>query len=138
MLGHPFFLSLFNLPIWVIAPLVILFLITIVFIVLILDSIRLNNFNTRSYQFLDEYPMQKIIRSVFNDHRMYEMFLEDFQKMKEKINKDTFCVKIPFLPCIVFTIDVQNITHILKTNFENYGLLTPYNILYILLLQYYR
>jgi cytochrome P450 len=83
-------------------------------------------FFPRKNQFPESYPFENTIRLSSNTHRILDFVLECVTKFQKLSNKKTFVWNIAFgLPHFVMTADVENITYILKTNFENFGKAGP-------------
>ena len=84
---------------------------------------------TRSYlwprdrSIREKYPFEITVMAVQNQHRllesMYDFFFVD---SKERLGEcKTGIMMVAFQPPMVFTNSVENITYILKDNFENFG-----------------
>lgn len=73
----------------------------------------------RSYP--EQYPLQRTIRLMRNMHRMLDYIWEIFDEVGRKTGDKTIVYKPFGMPPFVFTNDVDNVTYILKTNFENFG-----------------
>lgn len=76
----------------------------------------------RKNQYIEKFPFANTIEMVQNQHKILEYIKEvhDNLVVCDKGRK-TFVVKSLGMPPMVFTNSVENVTHILKTNFENYG-----------------
>jgi hypothetical protein len=76
----------------------------------------------RKNQYLEKFPFANTIEMVQNQHKILEYIKEVHDDLVERDNgRRTFVVKSLGMPPMVFTNCVKNVTHILKTNFENYG-----------------
>jgi cytochrome P450 len=71
----------------------------------------------------EEYPFHSTVLGIQNNHRvleaMYDLFFTDREKLMG--NKNTLLVHIFGFPTMVMTNSVENVTYVLKTNYENYG-----------------
>jgi hypothetical protein len=74
----------------------------------------------RDVQIPETYPFMHTIRSIVNMHRFMEFLLELSDYAWQTWGKKTFIIKLLGHPIMVMTRDIENITYILKTNFENY------------------
>lgn len=69
----------------------------------------------------ESYPFHNTILLAKSQNVLLELCLKYFMETNEKTKKKTFLLEVIGLPTFVMTIDVANVTHVLKTNFENYG-----------------
>ena len=69
----------------------------------------------------EKFPFEATYLALTNQHCILEMIMMYIEKMQKEIGRKTIII-YPFGLCpMVITTDVGNVTHILKTNFENYG-----------------
>lgn len=69
----------------------------------------------------ESYPLQNTILLMNSQHIILDMCVEFCFSEHKRSKKKTFVLEVLGLPPMVMTNDVANVTHVLKTNFENYG-----------------
>jgi cytochrome P450 len=76
----------------------------------------------REGEFPEAYPYETTIKLLLNLDKFME-FATDYFNIYEKNHngKKSFVTRVIGMPTFVFTNDAENITHILKGNFDNYG-----------------
>jgi hypothetical protein len=81
----------------------------------------------RKETYLESYPFQNTIRVLSNNQRILE-FLNDI--LSENINVNKKCKSVLLnafgMPPLILTNDIDNITYILKTNYQNFGKSGPF------------
>mmetsp|Transcript_23969 Transcript_23969/g.40024 ORF Transcript_23969/g.40024 Transcript_23969/m.40024 type:complete len:590 (-) Transcript_23969:403-2172(-) len=82
-------------------------------------------FFPREDAFPENYPFEGTWLLVKNNHRLLDFCHEYFVQTYQRKGKKTYVVKSLGLDPLVMTTDVANVTHVLKTNFENYGKSAP-------------
>ena len=91
-------------------------------VVMAITNHLLTFFFPRKNQLLERFPFASTMDMVMNQHRVLEFLKELFDEFAAaKESRKTFVVKSLGMPPMVFTNSVENITYVLKTNFENYG-----------------
>lgn len=78
-------------------------------------------FFPRKGQYPESYPFQNTLRVANNVNRILDIVWGYFQDVEKRTKKKTFVVNTLGVPHLVLTTDVENVTYILKTNFENFG-----------------
>ena len=73
----------------------------------------------------ESYPFQNTIILAQSQEIILEICKKYFDLTYEQTKKKTFLLEVIGLPTFVMTVDVANVTHVLKTNFENYGKSAP-------------
>jgi len=75
----------------------------------------------KSFVFPEAFPFNTTYEAGYRRyHDFLDYILESFQRVDRERGEKTFAVHALFLPTFVFTNSVENITHILKDNFDNY------------------
>jgi cytochrome P450 len=78
-------------------------------------------FFPRPGQYPEKYPFQNTYLVVINIPRLLDALWEYSIEIEALTKKKTYIVNTLGIPHLVLTTDVENVTYILKTNFENYG-----------------
>lgn len=71
----------------------------------------------------EKYPFETTWRAIRDQNRVLESLYDAFFIENKELMGDRFTAifNILFMPAMVITLDVANITYILKTNYENFG-----------------
>ena len=96
-------------------------IVVVVVVVSLVVSILLNFLNKRSYSKPESYPLQNTIEVFVNQHRLLDSLQENLRTALKERGISTVDLNLWGLPRLVFTNSVQNVEHVLKTNFNNYG-----------------
>ena len=92
----------------------------VIVVIFVLKSLRIFFF-PRKGGLPESYPFQNTIILFQSQNIILERCYEYFFDSYKRTGKKTFVLEVIGLPPMVMTIDVANVTHVLKTNFENYG-----------------
>jgi hypothetical protein len=77
-------------------------------------------FSKREDLLLEDYPFQLLINLIRRYDTFLEYVTENFEFAAKTYGKKSFTLIVCGLPNYIMTNDVDNVTHILKTNFDNY------------------
>lgn len=78
-------------------------------------------FFPRQYQYPENYPFQNTLRVATNLNRILDEIWHFALTNEAATKRKTFIVNTLGLPHLVMTTSVENVTYILKTNFDNFG-----------------
>jgi cytochrome P450 len=78
-------------------------------------------FFPRKYQFPETYPFASTIRIIGSVDRALDELLDVVREVKKRFDRKSVILNTIGVSHLVITGDVENITYILKTNFENFG-----------------
>jgi len=99
----------------------VVIVVVVVSVVSLVLSILLNFVNKRSYSKPESWPLQNTIEVFVNQHRLLDCLQENLSTALKDRGISTVDLNLWGLPRLVFTNSVQNVEHVLKTNFNNYG-----------------
>lgn len=78
-------------------------------------------FFPRQHAIPQSYPFEPTLEVLRNQHQVLEMLWKYIDLGYGNYQKKTMVINAVGLPTLVVTTDVDNVTHILKGNFDNYG-----------------
>jgi len=68
----------------------------------------------------EDYPLHNTVKLMARKESILEFLLESFATIYNKTQRESFIVNVFGLAPFVFTNNVENITYVLKTNYENF------------------
>lgn len=95
------------------------------FMILVIQELQKILF-PRKDAFPHYYPFEMIISMQRNKFRVLDFIADNFRDIKKLRGKKTFIIDSVGIPQLVTTIDVENVTYILKSNWENFGKTGPF------------
>ena len=95
--------------------------VAVVLATMLCGNTLLHFFFPRKSSYKEMYPFEFTFLLLKNKDRILDLCWEYFEKSYQEKGKKTFSFKVIGLPYFVMSNEVENVTYILKSNFENFG-----------------
>jgi cytochrome P450 len=96
----------------------------VVAVYFVLKALRIFLF-PRKGALVEQYPFESTIKLFQAQGYLLDLCYQYFTSEYKRTGKKTFILEVIGLPAFIMTTDVANVTHVLKTNYENYGKAHP-------------